>query len=98
MCGTWPNSWSRMDLPEVKENDMGLVKMSWHAERGLLTSSWAESEARESYRPTWMQSTYSDEASAYRSGLNQSPGSPFGKPWFTFSFNAPFRHNRGAQI
>jgi len=77
---------------------MGLMKMSWHAESGLLTSRWAESEARESYHPAWMQSSYSDDANAYRSGPTQSPGSPFGKPRFTFSFNAPPRHYRGAQI
>jgi hypothetical protein len=74
-----------MDLPEVKENDMDPInmdpmKMSWHTEGGLLTSSWAESEARESYHPAWMESSYPEEANATRSPGQSSP-SPFGKPW-----------------
>jgi len=57
---------------------MAPIKMS-HAEGGRLANEWVESEARESYNPAWMQSSYPSEASAQRSIPNQSSLSPSGK-------------------
>src|SRR5271154_670865 len=79
-CGILPNFWNRMELPKVKENDMGPMKVSWHEEGSQLASGWIESGASRSYHPAWMQSSYPDEANASRSSPDQSAPSPFGKP------------------
>ena len=62
---------------------MALIKMSWHTEGDRLADEWVESEATASYNPAWMQSSYPNEASAGRSGLD-NPRSPFGKTRYSF--------------
>jgi len=61
------------------------LRLSWRTE-GIrpLSSGWTESEAKESYHPPWMKSSYPEEADAQQSLPSQWPLSPFGKPWFNF--------------
>jgi len=58
---------------------MPIMKMSWHTEGDRLADEWVESQAAESYNPSWMQSSYPYEASAEQCSPVQSL-SLFGKP------------------
>lgn len=60
---------------------MAHMKMSWHTEGDRVASEWVESEAKGSYNPAWMRSSYPCEASASRARLSSdfSSLSPFGR-------------------